>query len=84
MMLSVSAIRKNSHAREMNNSNSFQNRRAGPYAPIEMKRVKKFAKVLTMITVGRNRLSHTYPAGSFEVATSMGCILVLMDLAFSE
>lgn len=75
-MLSVSAIRKKSHASAINISKDCQKRRAGPYAPIEMKNVKKFAKVLTTILAGKNLSSHWYAGGSRgDVAMSKACML---------
>lgn len=60
--VSVNAIRKKSHGKEMNTSKDLQNRLAGPYAPTEISKVKKFAKVLTTMLAGSNEARYLYCA----------------------
>lgn len=82
IMPKVRATRKRSQASEIKISNEFQKRWAGPYAPNEINKVMKLAKVFTSIVAGRNRCSQTYATGSpGETEISIACMVVVtLDL----
>lgn len=76
-MLKVNAIKKKSHAKAMNTSKDRQNLRAGPYAPSEIRSVKKFANVLTTMLAGSRECRNLNAAGSLcAVATSKACMII--------